>query len=175
MNKSVPPNILILALGNREQGDDGFGPALYELMSQHPSLLAKVEQYASFVNAGLSLLAHSERIAQADWLIIVDAVNDPGNPGQIVLAELQQPFMQNHPCSFSTHQFQLLPLLQLLEPLGQCPTRITLLGASVVDTSLGSTLSPEVQALLPEAIDQLLQLLDSPTDNRGDRAILCMS
>jgi len=64
------PRRLVLGLGNRLVGEDGFGSAVIEMLRRRPDLPANVD----LVDAHTDLLAHLETIASYDEVVLVDVV-----------------------------------------------------------------------------------------------------
>jgi Ni,Fe-hydrogenase maturation factor len=71
------PKWLVLGLGNRLVGEDGFGSAVIEMLRGRPDLPAAVD----LVDAHTDLLAQVETLASYDEVVLVDVVvGGPGPP-----------------------------------------------------------------------------------------------
>ena len=71
------PKWLVLGLGNRLVGEDGFGSAVIEMLRGRPDLPAAVD----LVDAHTDLLAQVEMLGAYDEVVLVDVViGAPGTP-----------------------------------------------------------------------------------------------
>ena len=79
----APLKWLVAALGNPQQGADGFGPAVADRLRRTRALPDTVD----LVDAHTDLLAHLDRFADYDRVVLVDAVLDSGRAGVAVFDE----------------------------------------------------------------------------------------
>jgi hydrogenase maturation protease len=79
--------VLLVAVGNPLNGDDGFGPLVLECLRTGAQLKAGV----TLVDAGTDLLNHIESFLDYDRVVLIDAVLDPegklASPGRVVILE----------------------------------------------------------------------------------------
>ena len=138
---------LVLGVGNRLFGDDGFGPRLTQRLLDSGGL----PEDACLIDAGtgaarllFDLLLSPRRPA---LLLILDAVDLPEHlPGEVFeLAPDELP--SNKRDDFSLHQFPGSDLLRELE-LSGCRVRIIACQVKRVPAEIAEGLSPEVEAAL---------------------------
>jgi hydrogenase maturation protease len=112
---------LVLGLGNSLAGADGFGPAVVERLREAGGL-AGVE----LVDAHTDLLAHLPRFAEAEEVVLIDAVLD--ERGGVALVE-EAEFSAWDDTSRGAHQISPLAAVKLFRRLHpDAATRIRLLG-----------------------------------------------
>ena len=80
------PRVLVAGIGNVLHGDDGFGVAVAQRLAQRPDLPPNVKVVETGIG-GISLV--QELFDGYDVLLMVDAVDRRGAPGQIFLLETQ--------------------------------------------------------------------------------------
>ena len=73
-------------------------------------------------------------IEDADHLIILDAVNGPGEPGALYRYTLED-FKLVMPKKLSIHDVGILECLAIAQTLGKSPTTVTVIGAKPYDIS----------------------------------------
>jgi hydrogenase maturation protease len=162
--ESEHPQILVVGLGNPILGDDGIGwrvaeavkTALLEEDPVNPNI-----EVACYSLGGLSLM---ERLIGYDQAIIIDAVQTAtGDPGQIYdlsLADLPD-LSAGH--LTAVHDTSLQTALKLGQEMGAAlPSEIRVVGIEadkVYDFS--ETLSPAIEASIPEALQLVLKQLDA--------------
>jgi hydrogenase maturation protease len=130
--KQSSKQMLILGLGNRLSGDDGFGVLVLErLQKDRPERLAG----ASLVDAHTDLLNHIEDFPKYDCVVLVDAVLDSekklGEPGAVVMLDEDalQSFSEE---SHGAHQMSPLLAIKLFRTLHpESATQIFLMGLLV--------------------------------------------
>ena len=147
--------VLVAGVGNRLQGDDGFGVAVSQLLSDKP--LGADVTVREFGIGGIHLV--QELFEGYDALLLIDAV-DRGSPaGTLHLLEPQVPELDSLPAEqrrdflADVHWADPARALILARALGVLPARVLVLGCqpSTLD-DLSLDLSPLVEARLPEAL-----------------------
>ncbi len=92
-------------------------------------------------------------------LLVVDAVREAGEPGQLRVYRKQQILRHNASAGRSAHDPNLNSALLAAELIGNAPEKVTLIGVIPARVELHAGLSPTVLAVLPEvelaAIDEL--------------------
>jgi Ni,Fe-hydrogenase maturation factor len=175
------PKRLVLGLGNRLVGEDGFGGAVIELLRRRSDLPAAVD----LIDAHTDLLAHLDTIASYDEAVLVDVVvgapgtakpahegasgtpkpdearraesgEGSGHPGEIVVVD-EETFMRWPETSPSCHQISPLLAVKLFRALHpQAGTRITLVALHANDVRLGPGVAASVVAAGGEAVVRLI-------------------
>ncbi|MBS3763435.1 MAG: hydrogenase 3 maturation endopeptidase HyCI [Planctomycetes bacterium] len=151
-NTSVT-EIAILGIGNPARGDDGFGPAVLDLLPQH---------VASVVADGGSVPENElPRLAKAkpELVILVDAVHSGDKPGTLRVIGPQELRQDD----VSTHSASLAVAAKFLEEA--CGASCVLLSAQPADCSLGNPMSPAVTEAAQKAADILV---DALTERRAE-------
>lgn len=153
--------MIVLGLGSPYLTDDSVGPRVVrELARSGGAGIRYTEAHAG----GLLLV---EELAGADGAVIVDALVDPRRPnGQVVVAGIQDG-SKNLACS---HDCSLKEALTLGRAMGiHLPEddAIWLVGIVASDVSTFSeTLTPEVEAALPEACAAVRSCLEQTKEGR---------
>ncbi len=148
---------LMVGLGNPLAGDDGIGSRLVGLLKGHPRLPENLDA----VEGGTDLLRLAPMLERRPWVVLVDALPDPGQPGLLVrfdgdLDELEDRGGGVHHLS----PVEALKLLRCLYPsLRALP--VTFLGVTVDSATISPGLSPALEARLDSLLDEVL-------DNLGD-------
>ena len=146
---------LVLGLGNTLLGDEGVGVRVVEQLAQlgeRPGVEWMDGGTLSFTLAG--------PIAEADHLIVVDAANLQGKSGdlQVFLNEEMDHFIGSGKMS-SVHEVSLVDLLSITALSADLPSPRALIGIQPLQVDWSESLSPEVEAALPGAVEAVQQLL----------------
>lgn len=160
---------LVLGVGNRLYGDDGFGPRLIDKLCEKEEALP---EGTCFLDAGTGAsrilfdVLISER--RPPLLLILDAVNLPGRrPGQVFELSPEE-LPANKRDDFCLHQ---LPGADLLAELEKAGSRVRIVACQVksIPAEMSEGLSPEVEAALAEAESLVLaELSRYPPGPRAD-------
>jgi hydrogenase maturation protease len=147
--------IVIIGLGNVICSDDGLGVhALRRLRDSHS--LADDISLIEGGTAGLLLLPH---LADANRVIIMDAIDMGATPGTLVrLDGLDWGSAFAH--HMSPHDLGLADLLGAAQLSGAWPNTLVLHGIQPASTALGTTLTPSVA----EAVDELISVVVAELD-----------
>lgn len=153
-------NTIVLGIGNTILRDDGVGVHAAEALQRAYGLPEGV-QVLDGGTAGMELL---DPLADADLLLVLDAVRSGQPPGRLVrLAGDEVPvFFRN---KLSPHQVSLCDVLAGLEFAGHGPKDLVLIGVEPEDMGLGLELTDTVQAQLPAMVAMAVQAL-------GERGIV---
>lgn len=137
--------ILIVGIGNKLLGDDGFGPYVVELLES-----AKLSPNIDTSDFGTAGITKATDLKGYDRVIFVDAIQrgeDPGaihredfTPIQVKDIKPDQSIVQ-----LSLHEAKLEELLSFAKAIGSLPKKITVIGCEpkVLEPRIG--LSPEVE------------------------------
>ncbi|MDG4595715.1 MAG: HyaD/HybD family hydrogenase maturation endopeptidase [Candidatus Contendobacter sp.] len=142
--------IVVLGLGNILLRDEGVGVRVVEALVERYTLPAEVE-VVDGGTAGMDLL---NVLAGCDHLLICDAARTGAPPASLVklaAAEVPALFLTR----FSPHQLGLADVLATLVLTEEAPGSITLIGIVPADLELGIELSPEVAAMVGQAVECL--------------------
>ncbi len=145
--------LIVAGVGNVLRGDDGFGPAVTELLDDMPDGVDVIETGIG----GIALL--QELMAGCAGLILIDAVDQGEAPGTVILMRPDVPEAVHVP---DIHLANPDRVLSMAKTMGVLPERVLIVGCQVssVDT-LGEGLSPEVQRALAIAVKKIKETVDA--------------
>lgn len=150
--------LVVLGLGNILLGDDGIGvrvvEALTRLAEGDPDALPHGTRLLDGGTLGLGLM---DFLDGARALLLVDAVDLGQPPGTISLARGDAVAAQAGRGGPSSGG--VAALLATARLMGMLPPVVAFLGVQVAGIRVGSTLSPEVGAALPGAVDAACRAL----------------
>jgi hydrogenase maturation protease len=165
-----PPPILLLGLGNELRGDDALGPALVRAMRDEYAFPRCVEVEA-LGTPGIDLLPH---ILDRGAVVVVDAVDAPGEPGSVVVHRLEAAGARVRP-RVEHHGLSLFEAVELARRLRRAPSEVVLIGAVPERLEPGAGLSDAVHSALPElqaaVLAELKRLGAMPVPCRADAAL----
>ena len=140
-------------VGNVLRGDDGFGPAVTELLGHLPAGVDVVETGIG----GIALL--QELMAGCDGLVLIDAVDRGAAPGTVFLLEPEVPEAVHVP---DIHLANPDRVLTMAKTIGVLPARVRIVGCQPADVDeLGEGLSPPVQAALAIAVARVEETVNA--------------
>ena len=136
--------LLVAGVGNLLRGDDGFGPAVTELLGHLPAGVDVIETGIG----GIALL--QELMAGCAGLILIDAVDRGAAPGTVFVLEPEVPEGEHVP---DVHLANPDRVLTMAKTIGVLPERVRIVGCQPTEVDeLGMGLSPAVQAALATAV-----------------------
>ena len=150
-----PPagRLLVAGVGNVLRGDDGFGPAVTELLGHLPAGVEVIETGIG----GIALL--QELMAGCDGLVLIDAVDRGAAPGTVFLLEPEVPEAVHVP---DVHLANPDRVLTMAKTIGVLPDRVRIVGCQPEDVDeLGEGLSPPVQAALATAVARVEETVNA--------------
>lgn len=143
--------IIVLGVGNILLSDEGIGVRTIEKLQQDYDLPPEVV----IIDGGTTGMEMLEDLSNADHIVIVDAVRSGRPPASIIrLADEQVPVFFK--TKLSPHQIGLSDVLATLEFIGEAPGGVTVIGVEPVSLETSMSLSPQVEARLPELMDLLV-------------------
>jgi len=147
--------IMILGVGCILYSDEGFGIRVIEEMEKRYEFSGNV----SLVDGGVLGVNLLGVISQPDHLIVVDAIFNKGNPGDLYRLEGEQ-IPQRIRAKNSLHQVDFLEALTLCQALDKVPETI-IIGIEPEDIeTLSLELTPTTKAKVNKVIDMVLTELD---------------
>ena len=142
--------VLILGIGNLLWADEGFGVRAVEELHRTYEFSENVKLLDGGTQ-GLYLLDH---VANADVLVIFDAVDYGLAPGTMMLREDGDVPSFLGAKKMSLHQTGFQEVIASAELLGKAPAHLFLIGVQPVELEdYGGSLRPEVKAQIPAAIE----------------------
>ncbi|MDQ6606524.1 MAG: hydrogenase maturation protease [Actinomycetota bacterium] len=145
--------ILVAGVGNVLRGDDGFGPAVTELLGHLPEQVDVVETGIG----GIALL--QELMAGCDGLVLIDAVDRGAAPGTLFLLVPEVGEAVHVP---DVHLANPDRVLTMAKTMGFLPERVVIVGCQPTDMDeLGAGLSPAVQRALAPAVTKIEETINA--------------
>jgi hydrogenase maturation protease len=142
--------ILILGIGNVLMGDEGIGVHVVRHLQSMP-LPAGVE----CLDGGTGSFALLEPMQRAKKVILIDATID-GSPAGTV-RRLRPRFSKDYPRTLTAHDIGLKDLLDAFYLLGNPPEVILYAVSIAALQEVGTELSPEIMAVVPEVAKKVLK------------------
>lgn len=143
--------VLVAGIGNVFLGDDGFGVEVAKRLSESdvpPGVVV-----GDFGISGLHL-AYDMLDARYDTTVFVDAVARGGEPGTLYVIDATDgpDGTEDSGVPVDAHGMHPAAVLTLLRSLGGVPGRVLVLGCEPASTAERIGLSPEVAAVVDEAV-----------------------
>jgi hydrogenase maturation protease len=154
-DQSFAPEIMVLGIGCILYCDEGFGVRVVEKMERLYEFSDNVELVDGGV-LGVNLLGV---ISKPDHLIVVDAIRNKGEPGDLYRLE-GDAIPERIRAKNSLHQVDFLETLTLCQALGNVPKTV-IIGVEPKDIETQSLeLTARIQAQIDPVIDMVLVELD---------------
>lgn len=145
---------LVIGLGNPLMTDDGIGLAALERLRESWSVPDDV-LLSDGGTWGLRLLP---QIEDAGRLLLLDAIEVDGDPGDVVVLERADiPRYLSH--ELSPHQVGLRDVLALAELRGRLPSETVAMGIQPVRVELGDRISSEASSSLDALVERAVERL----------------
>jgi hydrogenase maturation protease len=145
--------ILVAGVGNVLRGDDGFGPAVTELLGHLPAGAEVVETGTG----GVALL--QELMVGCDGLVLIDAVDRGAAPGTVFVLEPEVGEGVHVP---DVHLANPDRVLSMAKTMGYLPDRVRIIGCQPEEMDeLCQGLSPVVQRALPYAVEKIEEIVNA--------------
>lgn len=150
----IGPRILVLGVGNTLMRDDGVGVHAVRALADAYEIPANVRVVDGGA-AGLGLLSD---IAEADHLVIVDALKRGGVPGSIYCLAAEEIRPRRGPF-VSAHEVGIAELLAAAEFAGRLP-ETQIIGVEALETeSVGLELTGPLRSALPRIVAAIVDEL----------------
>jgi hydrogenase maturation protease len=146
--------ILILGLGNPLQGDDGVGCRVAQALEQH-TLPDDVE----VMDGGTPGVGLVNLWEGRQRVIIVDAAEMGQAPGSVVRFRPEDVKLTGSAQRFSLHRSGVADALALARELNLALPEIVVFGVQPARVDWSQSLSPEVQAAVPQVIEAIIESL----------------
>lgn len=133
----MPPNVVVIGVGNEYRTDDGVGPAVVE------RLRGRVPPWVTLDVIDGEPTDLIDAWTGPDLAVVVDAVVcDPARPGRIHRADALPPGA----AAASSHGLGIPEAVGLAQILGRLPRRLVVYAVEIADSGYGCRLSPPVAA-----------------------------
>ena len=142
---------LVVGLGNPLRGDDGVGPRVVEALDRRG-----VPPGVTLLDAGTGGLGLLNALEGWDRVVVVDAAEVGGKPGDFVRFTPDEARLTGTPEHFTLHHAGLAEVLAIARALDRPLPPMVIFGVQpeVIDWRDG--LSPSVEATLPELVEAIL-------------------
>lgn len=149
--KSVS-SIGIIGVGNPLRKDDGIGILLLDELKKESESFPNTVSFVDGGTGGMNLLHIFNRF---DLVIILDAVNFHGSPGEARFFSLNEIQSQKQVSTVSTHNADLFQIIRIGQDLNECPEHVFVFGIQPADISFGEGLTEELQNKFNEIITSM--------------------
>ncbi|WP_407701924.1 HyaD/HybD family hydrogenase maturation endopeptidase [Tepidibacillus decaturensis] len=144
--------IIIIGIGNTLYSDEGVGvhilPYLREALPESPYL-----EIIEGTTDGIKLL---EPVEEADYLIIIDAINAGKLAGELITIEDEE-IPKYYGIKMSIHQVGFQEVLSAAKLRERLPEKMIMFGIQPYSLQLGLELSETVQKQLPKLVEKVVQ------------------
>jgi hydrogenase maturation protease len=145
--------LLVAGVGNVLRGDDGFGPAVTELLGHLPDGVDVIETGIG----GIALL--QEIMAGCDGLVLIDAVDRGAPPGTVFVLV---PDVRDAVHVPDIHLANPDRVLSMAKTIGVLPDRVVIVGCQPLEVDeLGEGLSAPVQRALATAVRRIEETVNA--------------
>ncbi len=154
--------ILVLGIGNTLLTDEGVGIiAMRELEARFGT-----REDVEFLDGGTLSFTLAVPISECSALLVIDAAELDAAPGSVRSFEGDEMdrFLGANRKS-SVHEVGLLDLMSISRLAGHWPDRRALIGVQPAVVGWGESLTPEVEAALPEVCTQASVIIGAFTDS----------
>jgi len=148
--------LVVIGVGNRDRGDDAVGPIVCDRISELD--LPDVDVIV-FEGSVLDLPIHW---SATDRVVIVDAAEPSGDPGQVTEVDVLAERLVTPP-SLSTHTIDVGAAIELARALDRLPAALSIIGVEGAEFEFGAELSPAVEHAAEVIVDTI-------TSDRSHRA-----
>jgi len=146
--------VLVAGVGNVLRGDDGFGPAVTELLTDLP-------EGADVIETGIGGIALLQDLMTGyDGLVLIDAVERGAPPGTVFLITPEVLEGEHVP---DVHLANPDRVLSMAKTMGVLPERVVIVGCQPADNmdELCQGLSPVVQRSLAIAVAKIEETVNA--------------
>lgn len=137
---------VVIGLGNRLLSDKGIGLVILEALARKATEFPNVD----FLELGTGGLAVLHALAGRKTALILDCARMGAAPGTMRRFTLDTVRASDAPPRLSLHKGNVLDLIALVRRMGECPERVIIFGIQPGTLAPGETVSPVLQARLPE-------------------------
>lgn len=140
---------VVIGLGNRLLSDEGIGLVLLEALTRKASKFPAVD-FLELGTGGMTLL---HALAGRKTAVILDCARMGAAPGTMRRFTTDMVRAGDASPGLSLHEGDVLGLIDLARRMGQCPEQVVIFGIQPATLAPGETVSPVLQAHLPEYLD----------------------
>jgi len=148
----------VIGVGNPLRQDDGIGIYLLEKLRDQFSSTGGPFEFIDGGTAGFSLI---HVLSRFDTVVIIDAVNFHGTPGELRMFTAQQARSVKTCNDLSTHHTDLFQILDIVDRLDTKPSHLLIIGIQPQSIEYGTTLSSALQQVVDDYIQIITTHLES--------------
>ena len=153
--KSRKHRILIAGVGNELRKDDGFGPAVIRELNT-ASACSMLD--ADIIDFGQRLYDLLLKMKEYDVVIVVDAMEGEGKPGDIYMVKPEDVYKARAE-SLNPHHADLKELITIGKEMGSLPEDVYVIGCHPEDVSWGIGLTPAVAGKIKVVINLIHKII----------------
>ena len=149
-----PADVTILGVGNVILRDEGFGVRVAEYLDAHYAFPENVQ----IVDGGTLGIELTQYVTGTNKLLVIDSINGGAEPGTLFRFH-NDDVMDHFQEKISAHEVGIQDVLALLTVTGHKIPDVVVIGAQPYDLEAGVELSPGMQKLMPQVVEQALKEL----------------
>ncbi len=153
MNNPLGSDTVVIGVGNTILSDDGVGVHAARLLESDPRVPPGVTVFDGGT-IGLELMPY---VSDASRVLFLDAVNTGDAPG--TLTRMTGRDLLDTSRGINVHQLGVADLIAAMALVSPSPQDIVVLGVQPANTDWSTSLSPVVEAALPNLVDAALAQL----------------
>lgn len=149
-----PADVTILGVGNVILRDEGFGVRVAEYLDAHYAFPENVQ----IVDGGTLGIELTQYVTGTNKLLVIDSINGGAESGTLFRFH-NDDVMSHFQEKISAHEVGIQDVLALLTVTGHKIPEVVVIGAQPYDLEAGVELSPGMQKLMPQVVEQALKEL----------------
>jgi hydrogenase maturation protease len=151
MSRTYQTDLLVIGVGNEFRGDDAVGRRVAQALQKVPVSGVTIAETDGEVTTLVDLFRTARQV------VVIDACRGQERPGQIRRFDLHDESLPTSYFHCSSHAFGVAEAVELARALGCFPERLVVYAIEGKAFAPGCKLSPEVEAAIPEVIDNVLR------------------
>jgi hydrogenase maturation protease len=152
-------NIVIMGIGNLLFSDEGIGVHVARILSER-ELPENVKVY----DAGTLGILSAHLFEGSDLLILVDAVDAPGEAGDVKVYSKDEIILSDIPLKLTPHQIGIQETLLVSEMRGAAPKEVLFFGAVPKSYETSDKLTPEGERAKEKILKEIEKVLETASD-----------
>ena len=160
MTGDEQPSVLVLAIGNPDRGDDGFGPAVAQRLRRRVHPTVRILERSG---DALALIEDWDGIPS----VVIDAMAPISEPGQVHRFDLTESPLPIGFAPSSTHALGVKETVELARSLGRLPQCLLAYFVEGEQFETGTPLSPVIAAAVEDVAVRVLAELWTILETKG--------
>lgn len=156
---------LVLAIGNSILRDEGIGLHVLSALQKEHTFPPEI----TLLDGGTLSFTLASAVSEADKLIVIDAAQLNSTPGTIKIFKNNAMDDFLGACKRSVHEIGLLDLFDIARLTETLPAERALIGIQPKSIDWGDMLSPELESVMPRAVQTVLELIGSDFGTADER------